>query len=90
MDIEIAKSGNTLTGVGMLEVNVDWTYISGSVDLSSATVKFQDGTSTIDSGTMIFADVILDNDSSSNVNVVGTMDVNGDLTIACELKNQFC
>ena len=57
----------------------DWTYTAGTVDAGTSLVHFT-GNLTVNSGAMIFNDVAV-TISGNDLTVIGTMDVDGDLTI---------
>jgi hypothetical protein len=82
--VNINKSGGgTLTIQDTIEIDgylgSGWTYTTaGDVIAGTSTVVFDTNTS-VDSGSMKFNNVILNN--STDLTVTGTMDVDGDLTI---------
>lgn len=77
--IEVAKSGGTLSLIGGLVVDGNWTYSSGGVNAGSSTVKFVGGTNTVDTGNHSLNNVIID--TGSHHFFVKKLDVNGDFTI---------
>ncbi|GEM_PF-1840224 len=80
-NIAINKTGGTLTLEGTIET-ADWTYTAGTVNAGTSTVRFDAFyPHTISSGAMRFNDVELSNNGNA-VTIVGTMDINGNLTLS--------
>jgi CSLREA domain-containing protein len=81
--VSINKSGGSLTIQDTIEIDGSsgWSYTAGAVVTTGSTVDFQGGSKTVDSGAMSFNNVIITLGGSS-LTVTGTMDVNGNLTIA--------
>ena len=82
--VRINRTAGTLTIQDTINVSRDWTYMAGTVDAGTSTVAFSNTgppSVTVDSGAMAFNNVTLAKGSFS-VTVTGTMDVNGNLTIA--------
>ena len=81
-NVEIAKSGGTLTFLDDLSVQRNFTYISGTVDLSAVTVRFVGPVnSVVSSGALHFGDVVVDKPAPFAVNFQGVSIVDGDFTV---------
>ena len=89
--ITIASTGGTVTFKDNLQVrssetNQDaWEYVSGTVDMTTSNIQFvfaADLTPRIDSGSMTFYDVTINNGvTTTHTTIVGTMKISNDLTI---------
>jgi len=80
-EIEIDKSGGTLTLRNTILVRDDWIYTAGTVDPGTSTVQFSGGgNKTVDVGSTSFNNLILDM-GGSRLTVNNTVDVIGDFTI---------
>ena len=74
-------NGGTLNlGSTTVNQNDDWTYTAGVINAGTSTVVFASQDLTVTPGAVVFNDVTL-NMSANTLWVIGTMDVNGDLTI---------
>ncbi|HET6429779.1 MAG TPA: hypothetical protein VFJ30_15290 [Phycisphaerae bacterium] len=84
-NVEVAKSGGTLTIEDAIQVRGDWTWTSGSVDAGTSLVKFvvsgAGNSITVDAAGMSFHDVTIDQDSWTSLVVASNLDVAGDLVI---------
>lgn len=81
--ISINKSAGTLTLLGNMSIDRNWTYTAGTVAAGSSTVQFNNTTGhtvTLASGSMQFNNVTLVT-GAQNLTLSGTMDINGQLTI---------
>jgi uncharacterized delta-60 repeat protein len=79
--VSINKLSGTLTIQDDIAVTGNWTYTAGIVDSSNSLVAFVgNSTVTINSGDMFFENVSFDK-KVHNLNISGTMDIEGDLTI---------
>ena len=77
----ISKSGGTLTITDTIKVYRSWTYTPGAtVDASTSTIIFDFFGKSIMATGMAFNDVDIQL-SGNNFTVIGTMDIDGDLTI---------
>jgi len=79
--VEIAKTGGTLTIQDTIETIGNWKYTSGTVSAGTSTVKFQGGDTTVDAGSMSFYNLVLDKSSYGDLTIVGTVDIDNDLTL---------
>lgn len=79
VNVNINKGG-TLYIEDTIGVVQDWTYVNGTVNAGTSTVKFVYAPD-INSGNTSFNDVIFNCASGGTANITSTMDVNGDLTI---------
>ena len=81
-NVNINKSAGTLTIQDTISARGNWTYTSGAVDAGTSTIVFNgaSGDQVVNSGAMTFNNVTLTK-SSWDINVTGTMDVDGDLSI---------
>ena len=75
----IMNGGTIELGSTTVTQDDDWTYTAGTVDAGTSLVHFT-GNLTVNSGAMIFHDVAV-TISGNDLTVIGTMDVDGDLTI---------
>lgn len=83
--VNINKMGGTLTindtiiidGFGTWQ---EWSVTTGTVNATASTVVFGFGTKDVTPGAMTFNNVTL-NTGNNNLNVTGTLDINGNLTI---------
>ena len=80
----INKSGGTLTiqdTIQLRAASTNWTHTAGTVDAGTSTVVFlaNGGGGTVNAAGMSFNDVTFDM-GADNLTVIGTMDVNGDLS----------
>ncbi|MBZ0167602.1 MAG: hypothetical protein K8I00_12420, partial [Candidatus Omnitrophica bacterium] len=80
--VVINKAGGTLTIQDTINIDaVGWQYVAGTVDAGTSTVVLTD-TATVASGAMSFNNVTINtNQTTDDITISGTMDINGDLTL---------
>lgn len=86
-NLNIAKSGGTLTLDGTIRTTRDWTYTSGTVDPGTSTVVFSTASAQIRNiiGSHTLNNVIFDTNSATastfTIGAATTLTINGNLTI---------
>ncbi|HED40350.1 MAG TPA: hypothetical protein ENJ13_07975, partial [Chromatiales bacterium] len=84
-NLTINKSGGSLTFLNDISINSNLTYTAGSVDTTTNNVTIQFGLTGINSTTFINSSTLQFNhvtfNKTNNLDVSGTMDINGNLTI---------
>ena len=81
--VQINKTAGSLTIQDTIKVDGDWTYTAGTVNAGTSTVVFGNCGSphaTVDAGAIAFNNVTIDK-GNFDLTVIGTMDVNSNLTI---------